>query len=56
MLTLDGKTRWNSILPMIDRFIKLKNCIPKALREIGSTEVISGIDWQTLAVIALNNV
>ena len=52
MLTLDCKTRWNSILPMIDRFIKLKNCIPKALRVVGSTEVISESDWHTLCVLS----
>ena len=52
MFTLDGKTRWNIILPMIDRFIRLKNCIPKALRVVGSTEVISESDWETLCVLS----
>ena len=42
MLTLDCKTRWNSILPMIDRFIKFKNC----------TEVNSESDYHTLCVLS----
>ena len=40
-LILDCKTRWNSLLCMIERFLKLKQCIPKALRVIRSTETIS---------------
>ena len=30
-LILDCKVRWNSLLAMIERFLKLKNCISKAL-------------------------
>ena len=37
-LILDCKVRWNSILAMIDRFLRLKICISKALRVIASTE------------------
>ena len=37
-LILDCKVRWNSLLAMIERFLKLKNCISKALRVIASTE------------------
>ena len=28
-LVLDSKTRWNSLVSMIERFFKLKNCIKK---------------------------
>lgn len=31
-LILDVKTRWNSLLHMLERFLKLKDCIPSALR------------------------
>ena len=37
-LILDCKIRWNSLLAMIERFLRLKNCISKALRVIASTE------------------
>ena len=37
-LILDCKVRWNSLLAMIERFLKLENCISKALRVIASTE------------------
>lgn len=30
-LILDSRTRWNSIEPMLERFLKLKDCIIKAL-------------------------
>ena len=34
MLILDTKTRWNSLLEMIERFLKLKKCIEKALIDL----------------------
>lgn len=34
-LLLDCKTRWNSIIPMVNRFIKIYDCIQKALMELG---------------------
>ena len=37
-LILDCKVRWNSLLAMNERFLKLKNCISKALGVIASTE------------------
>ena len=34
ILILDTKTRWNSLLEMIERFLKLKKCIEKALIDL----------------------
>ena len=34
ILILDSKTRWNSLLEMIERFLKLKKCIEKALIDL----------------------
>jgi hypothetical protein len=35
-LILDGKTRWNSLETMIERFITLKECVVVALNDIGA--------------------
>jgi hypothetical protein len=35
-LILDVRTRWNSIVPMIQRLLLLKNCIRKALIAVGN--------------------
>ena len=37
-LLLDCKTRWNSLLHMINRFLKLINCINKALFALGQEQ------------------
>ena len=47
-LILDCKLRWNSLLAMIERFQKLKNCISKALRVIASTENVFEEEWAML--------
>ena len=38
-LMLDCKTRWNSLVPMIERFLNLKECIKKALNDIGMSNI-----------------
>ena len=35
-LVLYSKTRWNSLVSMIERFVKLKNCIKKSLIDLKS--------------------
>ena len=35
-LMLDSPTRWNSIVPMIERYLLLKSCIKKALIDLNS--------------------
>lgn len=49
-LYLDIKTRWNSIETMIERFLKLKNCIKKALIDLEKTDY-----WQEENVLQLEN-
>lgn len=36
-LLLDCKTRWNSLVPMLERFIKLKTCLKKACEDLEIT-------------------
>lgn len=38
VLLLDVRTRWNSMLTMIDRFLKLKNAIKKALIDLDMSQ------------------
>ena len=47
-LILDCKVHWNSHLAMIERFLKIKNCISKALRVITSTENVFEEEWAML--------
>ena len=47
-LILDCKVRWNSLLAMIELFLRLKNCISKALRVIASTENVFEEEWAML--------
>ncbi|GBL98120.1 hypothetical protein AVEN_84614-1 [Araneus ventricosus] len=44
-LILDCRTRWNSLLAMIERFRKLKVCIDKAFIDIGSDTTFSDLEW-----------
>ena len=37
-LLLDVKTRWNPLVPMIKRFVRVIDCITKSLNELGSNE------------------
>ncbi|GBN17013.1 hypothetical protein AVEN_74390-1 [Araneus ventricosus] len=47
-LILDCRTRWNSILAMIERFHKMKVCIDKALIYIGSDTTFSCLEWSKI--------
>ena len=38
-LFLDCKARWNSLVPMTRRFLKMSNCINEALHEIGANKI-----------------
>ncbi|GBM34798.1 hypothetical protein AVEN_7846-1 [Araneus ventricosus] len=44
-LILDYRTRWNSLLVMIERFYELKVCIDKALIDIGSDTTFRDLEW-----------
>lgn len=47
-LMLDCRTRWNSLLSMIERFYKLKVCVDKALIDIGSDIKFSDLEWSKI--------
>lgn len=44
-LILDCRTRWNSLLDMLDRFYSLKVCIEKALIDIASDIKFTDEEW-----------
>ncbi|GBP75913.1 Folliculin-interacting protein 1 [Eumeta japonica] len=50
-LTLDVKTRWNSMLQMTDRFLKLKNAIKKALIDLEMSHL-----WDDKNVVILEKI
>ena len=52
-LLLDRKTRWNSLIAMIERFILLKKPVSKALIDISSAERIDLIDLEILENICI---
>ncbi|KAJ8720677.1 hypothetical protein PYW08_006142 [Mythimna loreyi] len=47
-LILDCRTRWNSLLAMIERVYKLKVCIDKALIDIGSDLKFNDLEWSRI--------
>ena len=52
-LLLDCKTRWNSLIGMMERFILLKKPVSKALIDISSVERIDLIDLEILENICI---
>ena len=50
-LVLDSKTRWNSLVSMIERFAKLKNCIKKSLIDLKSPIFFSDAEFEMLSNI-----
>ena len=48
MLILDSKTRWNSLLTMLERFVKLKSAFQKALIDIKSSYQFSADEFNLL--------
>jgi hypothetical protein len=51
-LKLDIKTRWNSMVAMIERLLQLKSCIQQALHDIGNEELYNEADFQILEQIS----
>ena len=45
-LSLDVKTRWNSLFDMLTRYIKLRSCIVKTMIDIGCVSLVSDNDFQ----------
>jgi hAT family C-terminal dimerisation region len=50
-LLLDCKTRWNTLGAAVNRFLKLKSCVNKALEELGATENFSDENTNVLAEV-----
>ena len=51
VLLLDSKTRWNSLLAMLERFNLLKNSIRKALIDISCEIDLSDSEWDAIITI-----
>lgn len=51
-LLLDCRTRWNSLLNMLERFYKLKNCVEKALIDVKSEIKFSDLEWLSIKNLA----
>jgi len=47
-LILDCRTRWNSLLNMLERFYSLRMCISKALIDVASEIQISEEEWNNI--------
>lgn len=50
-LILDCKTRWNSLVDMLDRFHSVKNCIRKTLIDLKSTINFTEEEWKTIEML-----
>ena len=50
---LDTKTRWNSLLAMLERFLEIKSAISKALIDTGEQQNLNSEELKTLAEIVL---
>lgn len=50
-LIIDTRTRWNSLVEMLERFNQLKSCVRKALIDIASDIVISDTE-----IVSINNI
>ena len=49
MLHLDTKTRWNSIVPMLERILILKDCIKDSLDEFSSQNLFHNVDFELVS-------
>jgi hypothetical protein len=50
-LILDSKTRWSSLHTMLERFMKLKNCIRKSLIDLDSKIKITDKEFDTISSV-----
>ncbi|GFW51018.1 uncharacterized protein TNCV_3593001 [Trichonephila clavipes] len=51
MVCLDAKTRWNSLLVMLERFLDIKSVILKALIDIKEGQMMANVDFETVTTI-----
>lgn len=50
-LILDCKTRWNSLVQMLDRFVSLKDCLQKTMIDLAVPICLSDYDFEVLGGI-----
>ncbi|GFX27133.1 uncharacterized protein TNCV_440391 [Trichonephila clavipes] len=46
MVCLDTKTRWNSLLAMLERFLEIKSAISKALIDIKEEQMMVNVEFE----------
>ncbi|GFX37758.1 uncharacterized protein TNCV_3116081 [Trichonephila clavipes] len=51
MVCLDTKTRWNSLLAMLERFLEIKSAISKALIDIKGEQMMVNVEFETVTTI-----
>ena len=52
VLILDSKTRWNSILAMIQRYIKIKKAVAKSLLDFGLEKLMVSDELKVIENLA----
>ncbi|GFV98052.1 uncharacterized protein TNCV_4448121 [Trichonephila clavipes] len=50
MVCMDTKTRWNSLLAMLERFLEIKSAISKALIDIKEEQMVN-VEFETVTTI-----
>ncbi|GFT79858.1 uncharacterized protein TNCV_4597791 [Trichonephila clavipes] len=51
MVCLDTKTRWNSLLAILERFLEIKSAISKALIDIKEEQMMVNVEFETVTTI-----
>ncbi|GFS80610.1 uncharacterized protein TNCV_3870311 [Trichonephila clavipes] len=51
MVCLDTKTRWNSLLAILERFLEIKSAISKALIDIKEEQMMVNVEFETMTTI-----
>ncbi|GFV92330.1 uncharacterized protein TNCV_3949401 [Trichonephila clavipes] len=51
MVCLDTKTRWNSLLAMLGRFLEIKSAILKELIDIKEEQMMANVEFETVTTI-----
>ena len=53
-LLLDSKTRWSSLMPMLERFNLLKSSIKKAIIDIKADTFLNDSEWNIISTVSRN--
>ncbi|GFU33659.1 uncharacterized protein TNCV_2830341 [Trichonephila clavipes] len=51
MVCLDTKTRWDSLLAMLERFLEIKSAISKALIDVKEEQKMVNVEFETVTTI-----